>query len=98
PVHVAPDAARFLSDQPTEISGLAVQSKERNEPVEGIDAFEGGPLAQRLDLTEALPDATTHSREVAAAVPFASGGQTVECCAERVAGRKEHAELLADDR
>ena len=40
-----------------EVAGLAVEGEHGDEPVDGVDVGERGPLPQRVDLGEALADA-----------------------------------------
>ena len=54
--------------------------------VEGVDLGDRRPLAERLDLGEALADPPAHDREVLGAGAGAPRGQAVEGGAERVAG------------
>ena len=65
-VDVAADAAGLLGDEPTEVARLPVQDQDRNESIERIHCVEAAPLAQRLDLAEALADAAADTRRVRA--------------------------------
>ena len=60
-------AARLLGDEPAEVAGLAVEGEHAHEAVEGVDVDDRGPLAQGLDLGEALADAAGDAPEVPAA-------------------------------
>ena len=55
-VDVAPDRARLVGDQPAQVTGTAVQGQHVHEPAQGVDVGDLGPLAQRLDLGQALAD------------------------------------------
>ena len=49
-------AAGLLGDEPPEVAGLAVEGEHGDEPLDGVDLHERGPLAQRVDLGEPLAD------------------------------------------
>ena len=60
-LHVAPDGARLLGDEPAEVAGLAVEGEHGDQAVERVDVGDGCPLAQRVDLGEPLADAAAHA-------------------------------------
>ena len=65
-VHVAADRPRLVADQPPEVAGLPVQREHADQPAQGVDVGHLGPLAQRLDLGQALADPPRDPLEVAA--------------------------------
>src|SRR4051812_11691796 len=66
-VDVAADAAGLVADEPSEITGLAVEREHGDELVERVDLREGSPLSQRVDLRQTLADPSDDPRQVAPA-------------------------------
>src|SRR5947209_19043453 len=98
PLHVLADRASLGRDEPPEVAGLPIEGQHGDEAVEGLDVGQDGPLAQGLDLRQALADAPAHPGQVAGGVAPTPRRQPVEGGPEREAGRQQHGQLLGEHR